>query len=151
LFPAQTAFSWLKKEHPSSHLVARAAFAFDVRSAVGPQFRSWVTTNLPPQEITVGLASSSCLIEPDLWFPYGHRAVERVVFNESGANLRSKNLHYLLVDGDFLNALKTGADAFAGELNAEVVSEFKYQLVSGQPAEVVYLIHLREPTPGTTS
>jgi hypothetical protein len=147
LFPAQTVFAWLKKEYPSSHLVARAAFAFDVRSAVGPRLRSWVENNLPVQETSVGLASVSSLIEPDLWFPYGHRAVERVGLDDTGPELRSKNLNFILVDGDFLTVLKMGADAWADKIGAEVVGEFKYQLMSGQPPEVIYLLRLRPPAP----
>ena len=143
LFPAQTALDWLKKEHPSSRLLARAAFAFDVRSAVGPQFKAWIENHLPAQETWVGLASVSCLIEPDIWLPYGHRAVERISLNDTGAELRSKNLRYILVDGGFLAALKTGPDAWADQIGADVVSEFKYQVASGQPAEVVYLVQLQ--------
>jgi len=143
LFPAQTVLDWLKKERPSSHLVARAAFAFDVRSAVGPQFRSWVENNLPAAETTVGLASASCLIEPDLWFPYGHRAVERISPGDTGPELRAKKLHWILVEGGFLSALKTDPATWADKIGADVVSEFKYQLLAGQPPEVIYLIRLR--------
>jgi hypothetical protein len=145
LFPAQTIFDGLKSHYPNSHFVNRIAFAFDVRSAFGDDFKRWIDLNLPPEERVVGFGSVSCTLEPQIWLPFGHRAVARISPQDTAADLRGRGLHDVLVDENYLSVVNLGIDEWAKRMEAERVGEFEYQLVANQPPEKIYLVRLREP------
>jgi hypothetical protein len=41
-------------------------------------------------------------IDVSVWRPFGHRRVEHILLEDSGANIRQRGLHYIVVGGYYL-------------------------------------------------
>jgi hypothetical protein len=140
LFPAETVIGWLKARCPDSQLVSRA-WLYISQPSVNSR-RNYFDRALPSDETVIGYAAVADAAEPGLWLPWKKHQVERVLFDDSPQQLRSRGIHYVVVESSFLSILRKTPDQWLARYDGVLVDQTTYALELGaQPAQL-YLVRL---------
>ena len=90
----------------------------------------------------IGYAAVADAAEPGLWLPWKKHRVERVMFDDSPQQLRSRGLHYVVVESSFLAAVHKTPDQWLARYDGVLVDQTSYALELGERPAQLYLIRL---------
>ncbi|HTV62966.1 MAG TPA: hypothetical protein VMH30_10415 [Verrucomicrobiae bacterium] len=127
LFPAQTIFTALYKNHPKSEIISHEYFSYVESNYQATEARrKFLETTLPPDEKVVGYFAQiiSGLDENGIWLG-GHRAV-CVLPNDPPQRLRAMGIHYVVLNGNALNLIYGNIRHWLEKYNASVVCEYTF-------------------------
>lgn len=147
LFPAQTLFGWLHEKYPQSEALHHVLVSFSSQNAVQIQ-RHVFQSELPPEEKVIGYYSGLYSgAEPGLWQPFGIRRVERILPGDTPAQIRSLDIHFMVVDELALNITHQPLGDWLREYDGELVAQVVFDIRWGAPPYHVYLVRLPPATP----
>jgi len=133
LFPAQTLSGWLQAKYPHSKIAGRLSASYSTQLFMQSQQNAF-QSDLPPVATTIGYYSAfNCIVEPGLWQPLWHRQVERIIPGDSPAQLRLRQIQYLVVDEQALLYSKQTIGEWLQTYNAELVKEAAFMTAWDSP------------------
>ena len=140
LWPAGTVFKALGKNHPNSGVVQRLS-SFYSYSDINRTLRHAFAESLPAAERVVGYGTNQQGLEPMLWRSFTRR-VERVLPQDTAADLRQRGISYVVVDEPFLTLAGCGKDQLLARYNARLIDQITLYRGFGRPSDHVYLVRL---------
>ncbi len=140
LFPAVTIMTRVAQQHRNWHWAERVRESYAYRLSHDLQQRLFKSV-LPAQEHVIGYATVRSSDEPGQWVPFGSRRVERVLPDDTAAELQARGIHFVLVDSDGMGLLGMSIGDWTNRFDGTLVDS--KELESG-PGETVgeYLVRL---------
>jgi hypothetical protein len=93
-------------------------------------------------DAVVGYATTFGSSEPGMWFPLGTVRVERVLPEDDQTWLRSRGIHYVVVEYLFLKAANETIEEWMQHQHGSLVDELAFTTDPGAPLGHLYLVHL---------
>ncbi|MGO8763789.1 MAG: hypothetical protein ACLQSR_01485 [Limisphaerales bacterium] len=100
--------------------------------------------SLPSGEQVVGYATTLGVAEVGLWRPFGQRRVERIVPGDTLEDLRSRGIHFVMVDDMILVAHHETIEQWAAPYHGIIVVRQPIKM-AGYPDAHLFLVRLGEP------
>jgi hypothetical protein len=141
LFPAKTSLSALQAGFPNSKFILQAT-AY-VSQPSNEERADFFRKNLPADETVIAYATLGGADEPSLWMPFGHRRVERLLWDDSPEKLHLSGVHYVVIDDWFLGYAGKTIKQWMDENNGDLVGRTTAASNFGNPVESLYLVRLR--------
>jgi hypothetical protein len=143
LLPMETIAARLHALCPQSGFLALVREAYLVRSST-QVLRQPFAAELPPTEAVVGYATLHGACEPGLWMPFGTRRVERVLREDSPAQLCARGIRYVVLEQDYCLLEAVPMEQWLTEHHAEMVKTLAYlPAPTWQQPNHLYLIRLK--------
>lgn len=125
LFPAETIFGSLTKQHPQSRFLSRIWSSYSCQISIETQWNGF-KNEIPPNERVIGFATIRGSQEAGQWVPFGSRRIERVLPTDTPRQLESRHIHYVLADDELPIGFWTN------QLDGTVLGKISYR---GMPGE----------------
>jgi hypothetical protein len=126
LFPAMTIASWLHASHPQSKIISVLHAAYAAPYSL-QNINERIMKKLPADEPIIGYATSgNGQLEPGLWVPLGSRRIERVLKQDTPAQLNAHGIHYVVIEGQSAPDC-SDVQEWLASYHAGLVADFTFQ------------------------
>jgi len=143
LWPAETLLSRAAAAWPGQRLVARALNVYTVYGGRSDPLAA-VRSLLPADLKVVGFLADGDDIDISLWRPYFQRRVRHVLLADGPADLRRRQIDYIVVGGAYLAAKNIAFETWRERVGATLVATTTATLKVAEGPQSWYLARLGE-------